>query len=104
MDLIFARFIQPLAATRFKCRFRLGVLFTTLLISPSSSYSQSTVCASVQPIPGAVGYQSRSGDVRCEGFYQSPVAATALELLSLTLGPIEYQLKDNSFVYVLAPE
>jgi len=29
---------------------------------------------------GAVGYQLRSGDARCEGFYQSPVSEGASSL------------------------
>jgi hypothetical protein len=60
-------------------------------------------CSPLQAVAGAVGYQLRSGDSRCEGFYQSPVAGASLELLSLTSGPIAYQIRSDGAVHITAP-
>jgi hypothetical protein len=44
------------------------------------------------PVQGSVGYVPRNG--RCEGLYVSPVAVRGgLELLSLTMGRLEYELE-----------
>ncbi|MBY5592693.1 hypothetical protein HFO49_35690 [Rhizobium leguminosarum] len=40
-------------------------------------------CDQLQPVPGDIGYQKRSGDARCEGAYASPVGADGLDLISI---------------------
>jgi len=69
----------------------------------SEALGQVRSCSPLQAVAGAAGYQLRSGDSRCEGFYQSPVAGASLELLSLTSGPIEYQIRSDGAVHITAP-
>lgn len=40
----------------------------------------------IRPLQGPAGYQARVGDLRCEGFYESPVAGDALRVVSVTIG------------------
>jgi hypothetical protein len=42
------------------------------------------------------------GDARCEGFYQSPVSAGGLELVSLTAGAVDYKLRSDGTVHITA--
>src|SRR5215467_11181284 len=58
---------------------RLGLAMLVVLSASSQVSAQERSCAKVQPIKGTVGYQARSGDPRCEGFYQSPVSGANLE-------------------------
>jgi hypothetical protein len=69
----------------------------------SEALGQVRSCSRLQPVGGAAGYQLRSGDSRCEGFYQSPVAGESLELLSLTSGRIDYRIHDDGTVHITAP-
>ncbi len=69
----------------------------------SEAFGQIRSCSRLQAVAGAAGYQLRPGDLRCEGFYQSPVAGESLELLSLTAGPINYQVRADGAVHITAP-
>jgi hypothetical protein len=75
-----------------------------LLICSSGLLAQGLRCAGVNPDSGPLGYRERSGDVRCEGLYRSPVAGAALELLSLTAGPIDFVLRPDAILYVASPD
>jgi hypothetical protein len=60
-------------------------------------------CPKLRASPGAAGYQLRGNDRRCEGFYQSPVGAEDIELLSLTAGPVSYNLDLDQTVKLTVP-
>jgi hypothetical protein len=79
------------------------VLHITFL-SSANLIAQQLPCTSVNPDVGPLGYKARIGDTRCEGMYRSPVAGLPLELLSLTLGPIDFQLRPDATLYVAAPD
>jgi hypothetical protein len=74
-----------------------------LLLMSSHSWAQEFSCPKIQAAPGAFGYQPRAKDVRCEGFYHSPVAAEDLELLSLTTGPVSYRLEADEAIRLGVP-
>jgi hypothetical protein len=59
---------------------------------------------SVRPIAGGSGYDERIGDPRCEGFFQSPVSATGLEVVSVTLGPLTFDIKTDDELVVSLPD
>jgi hypothetical protein len=75
-----------------------------LLICSSGVWAQGLRCAAVNPDSGPLGYRERGGDPRCEGLYRSPVAGAALELLSLTSGPIDFSLRPDTVLYVASPD
>lgn len=66
--------------------------------------AQQADCGQVRATPGALGYQLRGGDARCEGFYQSTVSAASLDLLSLTTGAVDFQLGNDKIVEIVAPK
>jgi hypothetical protein len=81
------------------------VLSVWLLAATAHSVAQQQPsCRKLQAVQGAYGYQARAKDVRCEGFYESPVAAATLDLVSLTAGPVEYKLDGQDFVRLTAPD
>src|SRR4051812_38199942 len=75
-----------------------------LLICSSGVWAQGIRCAAVNPDSGPLGYRERGGDPRCEGLYRSPVAGAALELLSLTSGPIDFSLGPDAVLYIASPD
>ncbi len=75
-------------------------------INAGSSYSQarSAVCdGTLRPTGGKYGYSLREADRRCEGNYESKVASTKLELVSMTFGPIRYGKQDPTLAISLPP-
>ncbi len=76
----------------------------TLLPLGSETHAQLPSCSGVQAIAGAMGYQQRSAAPRCEGFYQSPVAGESLEILSLVVGAIAYDLTADKILVIAVPE
>src|SRR4051812_38694212 len=60
--------------------------------SVSVACAQQGNCPGLTPIPGPDGYQLRRAGERCEGLYSSQVSAPPIELVSLTLGQLEYDL------------
>ena len=52
------------------------------------------------PIAGSEGYRARTGDPRCEGLYYAQVAGSQIELVSLTLGPLTYDLDHSTILQV----
>src|SRR5260221_11779811 len=75
-----------------------------LLPLGSETHAQVQSCSGVQAIAGAMGYQQRSAAPRCEGFYQSPVAGESLEILSLVVGAIAYDLTADKILVIAVPE
>jgi len=85
------------------------ILLMTLVIvgfgGPASSQGLTLDCDNlIVPIPGDLGYQSRSDDVRCEGIYESPVSATGIELVSATIGSIKFDAEENEYAVVEVPK
>src|SRR5258708_39396986 len=76
----------------------------TLLPLGSETHAQLPSCSGVQAIAGAMGYQQRSAAPRCEGFYQSPGAGESLEILSLGVGAIAYDLTADQILGIAVPE
>jgi hypothetical protein len=75
----------------------LGIILAVVVMVPPEAIAQDQQkCASLQPVAGASGYKLRPGDVRCEGFYQSPVSGARVELFSLTSGALNYDLPIKS--------
>jgi hypothetical protein len=85
-------------------RARMRVAVVAVLSACSQVSAQERPCPKVQAVLGIAGYQARSGDARCEGFYQSPVAGASLELLSLTAGPVDYRLDQQSTLRIVVPD
>ncbi|SRR6266540_1916628 len=79
------------------------VVAASLFALWSEALGQGQPCSRLQATAGAAGYQLRSGDARCEGFYHSPVAGESLELLSLTSGQIDYQVRSDGAVHITVP-
>jgi len=83
---------------------RIGLALVVMIFASSQVPAQQHACAKVQGVLGITGYQLRAGDARCEGFYQSPVAGASLELLSLTAGPVDYRLREDGILRIVAPD
>jgi len=79
------------------------VLAFALLALHLPAGAEQADCGQIRATPGALGYQFRGGDARCEGFYQSTVSAASLDLLSLTAGAIEFQLGNDKTVEIVTP-
>jgi hypothetical protein len=84
---------------------RLFLKFTALasvtLMPPWSAWA--SVCdPDLQRIPTPTGYVQRAFDDRCEGLFQSPASAQ-LDLVSLTFGPINYDLSQPQILVVSVP-
>jgi len=75
-------------------RWRLGILIATFAttIPAAMAAAQTNSCQGLTPIAGPDGYQPRSNGQRCEGLYSSQVSAPPIELVSLTRGPLHYDL------------
>jgi len=66
--------------------------------------AQNPPCTGLEAVPGAMGYQHRSGSVRCEGLYRSPVAGESLEFLSFVSRSISYDLRTDTILIVAVPD
>jgi hypothetical protein len=83
----------------------LGIIFAVVvMVAPGAIAQDQHKCAPLQPVAGASGYKLRPGDVRCEGFYQSPVSGARVELFSLTSGGLNYDLQSDQVLYVTSPD
>lgn len=73
-------------------------------VGPTSAQGLEPQCdVSIQALRGATGYQRRVNDNRCEGFYESPVSATGLELVSATIGPIVFDPQADGHAVITVP-
>lgn len=79
----------------------LSALFVILPHGPSALAAQTCV-SSVQPAQGDLGYRVRGE--RCEGLYVAEISTSALELVSLTDGPLEYSLEVDTLMVYAATE
>jgi hypothetical protein len=64
------------------------VLCVAASVTSEAQTPPATPCASLTPVPGPLGYASRSGGSRCEGLYIAHAAAKPLEVLGLYLEPV----------------
>jgi hypothetical protein len=71
-----------------------SAVLSVALVTASMAFVQpaKAACASLTPIAGPEGYRARTADPRCEGLYFADVAGSQIELVSLTLGPLSYDL------------
>ena len=63
-------------------------------IRAQSAVSQQSDCSRVRPLSGSPS-QYRSRGNRCEGLYEADVGSLSLDLLSFTVGPLQYELKQG---------
>ena len=94
---------------RRRCRRLLIALLSLPSLLPAlGALGQSTPldcdASNLRPIGGASGYTARRGDSRCEGVYQSPVSATGLEVISVTLGPLDFDVELDDHLVVSMPD
>jgi hypothetical protein len=83
----------------------LGIAFAFVLVCPLETIAQDRRnCTAVQAVDADIGYKLRPGDARCEGFYRSPVSGPRVELFSLTLGGLNYDLQSDQVLYVTPPD
>lgn len=68
--------------------------FTFILsaLSVACAARAEAACQPLTPLPGSDGYQERGDGPRCEGMYSANVAGPPIELVSLTQGPVTYDL------------
>lgn len=83
---------------------RIALPLVLVLLAYAQLSAQEFACAKVDAVPGMTGYRARAGDARCEGFYQSRVSGASLEPLSLTAGPVNYQLHKQGVLRIVAPD
>jgi hypothetical protein len=79
-------------------------LIAILVTHSTEVAGQGTLCAGIDPDSGPLGYREQSGDLRCEGLYRSPVAGTALELLSFTGGALAFDLGSDPVLVLTGPD
>jgi hypothetical protein len=70
----------------------------------SSAAARQACDPSLEPIPDTVGYSSRKGDARCEGFYVRPIAGGALEVVSLTVGRLRFDPAKTDALLIGLPD
>lgn len=62
------------------------VAAASLILLPDPTLALECDDPDIRPLQGYAGYQARVGDLRCEGFYESPVRGDALKVISVTIG------------------
>ncbi|CAK8711084.1 hypothetical protein H206_03633 [Candidatus Electrothrix aarhusensis] len=78
------------------------ILFCLILVNSSVS-AEKLPCLNLTAVDNpAIAYTQR--DNRCEGFYQSPVAAESLTLVSLLYGRLEFDANSNECLHVIVPQ
>ncbi|MEM7674650.1 MAG: hypothetical protein AAF449_01465 [Myxococcota bacterium] len=81
--------------------FLLGGMLCGFGAPPSSAFKRSLCDRRLKPAPGAIGYTWRGN--RCEGFYESPISAPALSVVSVLIGKIAFSLQDEAPLALEAP-
>lgn len=86
------------------CLVALSMLGIAVDVDSSHSQALSTVCDNtLRSTGGGYGYVLREADKRCEGNYESDVASTRLELVSMTFGPVGYGKEDPTLAVSVPP-
>lgn len=60
-------------------------------------------CTGLQPLDGPLGYGARDGSSRCEGFFQSPVGAAALEVVFVRYARLRFAAQADRVLVVRPP-
>jgi hypothetical protein len=60
-------------------------------------------CTGLQPLDGPLGYGARDGATRCEGFFQSPVGAAALEVVFVRYDRLRFDAPADRVLVVRPP-
>jgi hypothetical protein len=82
----------------------LGLASALTLAAAAQSESLDLDCdPAIEASGGATGYTKRAGDWRCEGIYERTVSATGLELVSATIGPIEFDAAQHEAALIEVP-
>ncbi|WP_339136637.1 MAG: hypothetical protein WGN25_02020 [Candidatus Electrothrix sp. GW3-4] len=82
---------------------RLILLFCLILVASSVSAQKKLPCLNLTAVDNpSIAYTQR-GD-RCEGFYQSPVSAESLSLVSLLYGRLDFDGHHNDSIQIVAPQ
>src|SRR5262249_47462123 len=88
-------------------RGQLSIILASLAMPFSTAINAQSLDVScdahLQPIPGSQGYQKRTGAVRCEGMYRSPVSGFGLEVVSFITGGLSFDLERDRQLSVLVP-
>ena len=79
------------------------VVAAPLFALGSEALGQIRSCSRLQAVAGAAGYQLRPEICGARGSTSLPSPERALNFLSLTSGPVDYQLRDNGSVRITAP-
>ncbi|MCI5164804.1 MAG: hypothetical protein D3903_01630 [Candidatus Electrothrix sp. GM3_4] len=78
------------------------ILFCLILVSSSVS-AEKLPCLNLTAVDNpAIAYTQRGN--RCEGFYQSPVAAESLSLVSLLYGRLNFSMNGNESLHLIVPQ
>src|SRR5688572_24125356 len=76
-----------------------------LHLSVAAAQTASPRCdTSLRAIADATGYRARAGDPRCEGVFESPVSVTELEVVSVTVGALSFDIDVHHEVVVAPPD
>jgi hypothetical protein len=83
--------------------FILIILFLSITSLPGYAPAEQTPCLNLTAVDNpAIAYKQRGN--RCEGFYQSPVSAGSLDLVSLLRGRLDFDPKKDTMLYISAPQ
>lgn len=92
-----------MSPTRFPAIILSPLLFTFLISAPVTASAQSDQCDErLEPLPGIVGYEWRGN--RCEGLYSERTHAMPLEIVSLLVGKLRFDLDRDLRLEVSAPD
>lgn len=83
---------------------RFNCLFLSLLLVMIYETAYSQPCnPEIKPVNDQIGYRERDNDKRCEGFYQSPVAAGTIEVVGLVKGEFRFKWDKDEVVRISSP-
>jgi hypothetical protein len=73
-----------------------------LAVAAGDGAAQAPDCSRLPAMDGPMGYAPRDGHARCEGFFESPVGAAALEVVYALTSPLAFD-PDKDAVLLVAP-
>ncbi len=80
----------------------IAYLFT---MQPALGQSTVDICdPSLLSVRGVLGYAFRKTDSRCEGIYESPVSASGMKVVSVTLGRLEFNVDRDEGLVISLPD
>ncbi len=83
----------------------LNCLLVLVLLAMGHETACSQICnPDIKPVKDQIfGYRERNNDKRCEGFYQSPVAAGSIEVVGLVKGKFRFKWDKEEIVEISSP-